>query len=96
MEKFINGIIDDQKFEEEFYQIQRLNRDKEYSSEEILKIYNEKLIESKGFSTIILNLFTDCDVFEPDPSLREDYEISEIELKNCVKKTLSEIKYRYP
>ena len=60
------------------------------------KINNEKLIELKGFSTIISNLFTDCDVFEPDPNLREDYEISEIELKNCVKKILSEIKYRYP
>jgi|TARA_B110000971_G_scaffold213080_1_gene243455 hypothetical protein len=73
-----------------------LNRDKEYNSEEILKIDNEKLIESKGFSTITSRLFTDCDVFEPDPSLREDYELPEIELKNCVKKTLSEIKYRYP
>ena len=96
MEKLINGIIDGQKFEEEFYQIYRLKRDKEYSSEEILKIDNEKLIESKGFSTIISHLFNDCDVFEPDPSLREDYEILDIELKNCVKKTLSEIKYRYP
>lgn len=35
MEKFINGIIDGPKFEEEFYQIWSLNRDKEYSSEEI-------------------------------------------------------------
>mgnify|MGYP001036855663 CR=1 FL=1 len=52
----------------------------------ILKINNEKLVESKGFSTIISNLFTACDVFEPDPSLREDYEISEVELKNYVKK----------
>ena len=52
----------------------------------ILKINNEKLVESKGFSTIISNLFTACDVFEPDPSLIEDYEISEVELKNYVKK----------
>ena len=88
IEKFINEIVDGQKFEEKFYQIWRLNRDKEYSTEEILKINNEKLIELKGFSTIISNLFTDCDVFEPDPSLREDYEISEVELKNRVKKTL--------
>ena len=86
MEKFINGIVDGQKFEEKFYQIWGLNRDKEQSTEEILKINNEKLIESKGFSTIISNLFTDCDVFEPDPSLREDYEISEVKLKNRVKK----------
>ena len=96
MEKFINGIIDGQTFEKKFYQIWRLNRDKEYSTEEILKINNEKLIELKGFSTIISNLFTDCDVFEPDPNLREDYEMSEVELKNRVKKTLLEIKYRYP
>ena len=47
----------------------------------------KKLIESKGFSAIISNLFTDCNVFEPDPSLREDYEISEVELKNRVKKS---------
>ena len=80
---------------EEFYQICRLNRDKKYSREEILKIDNEKLIESKGFSAIMSRLFTDCNVFEPDPGLREDYEISEIELKNCVKKTLSEITYLY-
>lgn len=96
MEKFINGIIDGQKFEEEFCQIWRLNRYEEYSSEEILKINNEKLIESRGFSAIVSRLFTDCDVFEPNPSLRENYKISEIELKNYVKKTLSEIKYRYP
>ena len=96
IEKFINEIVDGQKFEEKFSQIWILNRDKEYSTEEILKINNEKLIELKGFSTIISNLFTDCDVFEPDPNLREDYEISEVELKNRVKKTLLEIKYRYP
>ena len=62
----------------------------------IKNIVMKKLIESKGFSAIISNLFTDCNVFEPDPSLREDYEISEVELKNRVKKTLLEIKYRYP
>ena len=41
----------------------------------IKNVVMKKLIESKGFSAIISNLFTDCDVFEPDPSLREDYEI---------------------
>jgi hypothetical protein len=96
MEEFINGLINGQKFTEKFFQIWRLNRDKEYSNEEILKINNEKLIESKGFSTITSNLFTDCDVFQPDPSLRGDFEISEVELKNCVKRTLLEINYRYP
>lgn len=32
------------------------------------------------------DLFTDCDVFEPDAALRRDYGISEEELGNCVKK----------
>ena len=41
MEKFINGIIDGQKFEEEFYQIWILNRDKEYSSEMLRKGRNK-------------------------------------------------------
>ena len=95
MEKFINGIVDGQKFKEKFYQIWRLNRDKEYSTEEILKINNEKLIVSKGFSTIISQLFTDCDVFEPDQLLREDYEIGEEELRNCSNRAFLEIEYFY-
>ena len=49
MEKFINGTIDSQKFKEEFYQIWRLNCNKKYSIEEILKIDYEKIIGSKGF-----------------------------------------------
>jgi hypothetical protein len=36
-------------------------------------------------------LFIDCDIFEPEPVLRIDYEISEEELRNCVKKTLLQI-----
>jgi|TARA_B110001450_G_scaffold215155_1_gene208216 hypothetical protein len=35
-------------------------------------------------------------VFEPDPLLNEDYEISEEELRNYAKKTLLEIKHRRP
>lgn len=74
----------------------RVDRDKNYSLKELLdKIEDEKLTELEGFSTLISGLFTDCDVFEPDSALREDYEISEEELKNCVKKTLLEMKCRY-
>ena len=61
----------------------RIDRDKNYSFKELLdKIEDEK--------------FTECDVFEPESALKEDYEISEEELRNCVKKTLLEIKDRYP
>ena len=41
---------------------------------------------------LISDLFLDCELLEVDPLLREDYEISEEELRNCVKKTLLEIK----
>ena len=96
MQNFINDIIDGPQFEKEFYEIWRLDCDKSYRYEEMLELDNEKLLESKGFADLISNLFMECDVFEPDPSLREDDDISEIELKNYVKKTLLEIKDRYP
>ena len=35
---------------------------------------------------LISDLFLDCELFEVDPLLREDYEIFEKELRNCVKK----------
>ena len=55
MEKFINGIIDGQKFEEEFYQIWRLNRDKEYSSGG-----NNISISATGFKIISSNARTNA------------------------------------
>ena len=61
----------------------------------MLEIDNEKLTELEGFSALISRLFTDCDAFEPHSSLRDNDGISENELKNCVKKTLLEIQYRY-
>lgn len=87
MEKFVNEKIDGTQFEREFFRMCRIDRDRNYSLKEFFdKIEDEKLTELEGFSALISALFTDCDVFEPDSALREDYEISEEELKNCVKK----------
>jgi hypothetical protein len=97
MEKFVNGTIDGTQFDSEFCRMWRVNRDKNYSLKELLdKIEDVELTKLEGFSALISDLFTDCDVFEPDSALREDYEISEEELRNCVKNTLLEIKDRYP
>lgn len=97
MEKFVNRTIDGTQFDREFWRMRRVDRDKNYSLKELLnKIEYEKLTELKGFSALISGLFTDCDVFEPNSASREDYEISEEELRNCVKKTLLEMKYPYP
>lgn len=97
MERFINGRIDGTQFDSEFCRMWRVDRDKNYSSKELLdKIEGVELTKLEGCSALISDLLTDCDVFEPDSALREDYEISEEELRNCVKKTLLEIKDRYP
>lgn len=87
MERFINERIDGTQFDSEFCQMWRVDRDKNYSSKELLNTIDHlDLTKLEGFSALISDLFTDCDVFEPDSALREDYEISEKELRNCVKK----------
>jgi len=97
MKKFVDKKISGTEFYDEFFQTWKLDRDKIYNSEELFYITeNFKLTEIDGFSSLISNLFLDCELFEADPLLREGYEISEEELRNCVKKTLLEIKDRYP
>lgn len=92
MERFINGKIDGTQFDSEFCQMWRVDRDKNYSWKEFLdKIHDVEVTKLEGFSALISDLFTDCDVFQPNPALRDDYEISEEELRNCVKKTLLQI-----
>ena len=55
----------------------RVDHYKNYSLKELLdKIENVQLTKLEGFLALISDLFTDCDVFEPDSSLREDYEIA--------------------
>ncbi len=83
----VTGRIDGTQFDSEFCQMWRVNRNKSYSSKELLNMTDHlDLTKLEGFSALISDLFTDCDVFEPDSALREDYEISEKELRNCVKK----------
>ena len=75
----------------------KVNRDKNDSLKELLdKIDDVELSKLEDFSDLISNLFTDYDVFDLDSTLREDSEIFEEELRNYLKKTLLEIKDRYP
>lgn len=97
IENFLNYKIDVERFKTNFYEMRRLDCQKKYRWETMLYIIdNLKLKQFQGLSSIISKLFTDLDVFEPNPLLRENYEIGEEELRNCVKKTLLEIKDRYP
>lgn len=89
MEKFINGKINGIEFDLEFCKMWREARDK---ISKLDNAYNVDLRKLEGFSSLISELFTDCDIFEPNINLREDYEICEEELRNRVKKALSKIK----
>ena len=93
IESFLNYQIDVEKFEINFYQMNRLDRDKDKKWEDMLYIIdNFELKQFQGISSVISKLFTDLDVFEPDPLLREDYEIDEQELRNLAEEALSKLK----
>jgi hypothetical protein len=93
MERFIYGKIDGKQFDIEFCEMWGVDRDKNYSWKEFLEKINDlELTKLKSFSQLITELFTDCEIFQVDPDFRHDYEISEEELRNRVKKTLLQIK----
>lgn len=64
---------------------------------EELKLDFEKLKEfkpnsvSKGFSRLIEDLSSDCRIFELDPDLRDDFEISETQLINGLREIFLQI-----
>lgn len=70
---------------------------KSMSKEELLsKIdYFINFTKLKGFIDLINGLFLHCEFFEPDPVLCQSGDISEEELKTCVKKAFLEIQDYY-
>lgn len=97
MKKFIDKKISGIKFSDQFFQKWKLDRDKTYNSKELVHMTgNFKLIEIDGVSSLIPDLFLDCEFFGADSSLREDYKIFEEKLRNCVGEILLEIKDLYP
>jgi hypothetical protein len=93
MERFIHGEINGTQFDTEFSKMWIIDSDKNYSLKEFVDKINElDLTKLKSFSDLRSELFTDCDIFEPNPDFRDKDEISEEELRNRVKKTLLQIK----
>lgn len=89
IESFLNYQIDVQEFKRNFYQINKLDHDKDCKWKDMPYIINNlKLKQFQGLSLIISKLFTDLDVFEKDHLLREEYEISEEELRYFAKGAL--------
>ena len=93
IENFLNYKISAERFETNFFEMRRLDCQKECRWETMLYIIdNLKLKQFQGLSSIISKLFTDLDVFEPNPLLRKNYEIGEEELRYFAKEALSKIK----
>lgn len=96
MEKFVSNQINGREFHKEFCKMWRIDRDNKSNLKKSFDILNnQELTKLEGFSAPLSRIFVECDVFEPDWSLRDNYSISEEELKNYVKKTLLEMKKRY-
>lgn len=93
MEDFLNNNINFKEFEKEFLKIWSTNNDKNKSWEEFIFIINNfKLNEFDNFSSLTSELFEYIDIVEIDPTFRQDYEITEKELKDRIKIILSKMK----
>lgn len=90
---FLDKKIDTDQYIDQLF---KLEHETQNRAEE-LKLDFEKLKEfkpnsvSEGFSKFIEELCSDCRIFEPDPDLRDDFEISEKQLRNGVKKIFLQI-----
>ena len=93
MENFLGNTIDFEEFETEFLNIWSINNDKYKSWEEFVFIINNfKLNEFDNFSSLTSRLFEYIDIVEVDKNLRQNYEITEKELKDQIKIILSKMK----
>jgi len=72
---FINSDIDGLRFESEFYKMMRTDRDRHRASK---------------LGDVLSRIFTACDVFDPDPETRTEYEYGETELRNFVRDIFAE------
>ena len=96
MNNFLNNKINFEEFDKGFLNIWSTNNDKNGSWEEFTFIINNfKLNEFDGFSSLTSKLFTDIDIVESNPIFKEDYQITEEELKERIKLILLEMKNKY-
>ena len=95
LKDFIDRKIDGIEFETKFLKMFNEDGDRhELFQTDFEKLKNfEPDPKSKGFSALLTTIFEDCDRFDPDP--QEDYEISEAELRDSVRKIFLEIQFNF-
>lgn len=90
---FLDKKIDIDEYIEQLFKLEQETQ----NLVEELKLDFEKLkkfepnLSSKKFSKFIEELCSDCRIFEPNSDLRDDFDISEKQLRNGVKKIFLEI-----
>ena len=93
IENFLNNSIKADTFQTNFYDMRNLDCEKEYNWETLLYIIDSlKLEQFQDISSVISKLFTDLDIFEPDPLFREDYKIDEQKLRYFAEEAVSKLK----
>lgn len=94
IEDYLNDRINFKEFENEFLNIWSTNNNKTKSWEEFIFIINNfKLNQFDGFSSLTARLFEYIDIVESDLTFKQNYEITEEQLKGKIKVILSKMKY---
>jgi hypothetical protein len=91
IEQFLNGPIKLLNFKKKYQLIN--DASERLEADLILLEPNEK---AEGFSELLDEIYFGFEVYNPDPDLREDSEISEAEFRDLVQKVFREMKDRYP
>ena len=92
-EQFLEHKISADKFQTIFYKLRSSDCQREVKWDDMLYIIdNLTLKQFQGLDSVISKLFTDLDVFEPDPLSREYYEIDEQTLRKYAEEALSKMK----
>ena len=94
LENFVQGKINSVEFEENFADLWREDRDKSFlrsitlgNSEQAVQ---QNQAEAEKLEQVLSRVFTACDVFDPDPTTRTQYEYGEEELRQFVQNLLKE------
>jgi hypothetical protein len=89
----LENTIDLDQYIDRFYEIDsQIEKSKVKLKSDFEKVRAfEPKARSKGFATLIENLFSDIRILEPDDELRTEDEISEKSLRDGIKKFLPKI-----
>jgi hypothetical protein len=85
MEEFLDKKISGKEFETRFYKMHAADGYRIPEWEELLYVIkNFKVIDFEDLTDLISDLLINCDSFEANPALRNEDNLTEEDLRNCV------------